>query len=63
MFRCLPGCLFVSDKERHIREYNWLVDEENRAGKCVNCGACVPKCPQQINIPVELAKVKEFLGS
>lgn len=52
-----------SDRERHTREYAWFVAEENRAGKCVQCGACVPKCPQHINIPEELAKVKEFFGS
>lgn len=33
------------------------------ASQCVNCGICVEKCPQHINIPVELKKVKrEFEG-
>jgi predicted aldo/keto reductase-like oxidoreductase len=33
------------------------------AGQCVECGACVKHCPQKINIPAELKKVKkEFEG-
>jgi predicted aldo/keto reductase-like oxidoreductase len=41
------------------------VDKENpngNASMCVNCGECVEKCPQEINIPVELEKVHAILG-
>ncbi|MCD7781978.1 MAG: aldo/keto reductase [Methanosphaera sp.] len=31
------------------------------ASKCRNCGACVSKCPQHIDIPSELAKVSGLL--
>lgn len=30
---------------------------ETMASACVNCGACVKKCPQHINIPEELRKI------
>jgi predicted aldo/keto reductase-like oxidoreductase len=30
---------------------------------CTNCGLCVEKCPQEINIPVELEKVNAILGN
>lgn len=29
------------------------------ASQCVDCGVCIEKCPQNINIPVELKKVKK----
>ena len=41
---------------RFNMEYNSL-PEYQRASECVNCGACLKKCPQKINIPEELKKV------
>ena len=41
---------------RFNMEYNSL-PEDQRASECVNCGACLKKCPQKINIPEELKKV------
>jgi predicted aldo/keto reductase-like oxidoreductase len=41
------------------------VDRENPNGNgsmCVNCGKCVEKCPQEIDIPVELDKAHAILG-
>ena len=32
------------------------------ASMCVNCGKCLEKCPQHINIPAELVKVDAVLG-
>lgn len=32
-----------------------------RASMCINCGVCIEKCPQQIKIPNELAKVSKVL--
>lgn len=53
------------------RSYRKLVgskdklDKENPNGNallCINCGECLEKCPQEINIPVELEKVHAILG-
>jgi hypothetical protein len=30
------------------------MSQEKGADKCTECGACVPKCPQGIQIPEEL---------
>jgi len=41
------------------------LDKENPNGNallCVNCGECLDKCPQDINIPVELEKIHAILG-
>lgn len=32
------------------------------ASICVNCGKCIPLCPQGIDIPTELAKVHQVMG-
>jgi predicted aldo/keto reductase-like oxidoreductase len=40
-----------------------LFGPESRAGICRKCGACVPKCPQHLQIPKLLSDVeKEFEG-
>ena len=53
------------------RGYKKLADSKEKLDKespngnasmCVNCGKCLEKCPQQINIPVELEKVHAILG-
>jgi predicted aldo/keto reductase-like oxidoreductase len=41
------------------------LDKENPNGNasfCIECGKCVEKCPQRIDIPVELEKVHGILG-
>jgi predicted aldo/keto reductase-like oxidoreductase len=41
------------------------LDKENpngNASMCIDCGECLEKCPQEINIPVELEKVHAILG-
>lgn len=32
------------------------------ASACINCGECLAKCPQHLDIPALLAKVKETMG-
>ena len=39
-----------------------LDNPNGNASMCVKCGKCVPKCPQEINIPEELDKVHAILG-
>ena len=28
-----------------------LIEEEKRAGACIECGECLEKCPQRLEIP------------
>lgn len=47
----------VKQEEFYINmEYN-MYDEKARAGNCVSCNQCVPKCPQHIAIPDMLKEV------
>lgn len=43
--------------ELTIKNYKFLTEKE-RPENCQKCEACVPKCPQHINIPEELEKIK-----
>jgi len=38
-----------------------LPDEATWAKKCQDCEECLPKCPQQIRIPNQLARIVETL--
>jgi len=38
-----------------------LPEEENRAQACIECGECLEKCPQHIDIPEWLKKAHEVL--
>jgi predicted aldo/keto reductase-like oxidoreductase len=53
--------LMMYGDERHARMmYGWL-DEKERADLCIECGECLEKCPQHIEIPDWLAKAHELL--
>jgi predicted aldo/keto reductase-like oxidoreductase len=39
-----------------------LNNPNGNAALCIKCGKCVSKCPQEIDIPNELEKVKQVLG-
>ena len=32
---------------------------EGNASLCINCGECIEKCPQFIDIPTEMKKINE----
>lgn len=52
----------LDNPEASSMQYFSLLDEENYASSCTECGDCVPMCPQMINIPEELKKVKKLFG-
>jgi predicted aldo/keto reductase-like oxidoreductase len=41
--------------------YNVAMKEDERASTCTECGECLEKCPQMIEIPDWLAKAHEEL--
>ena len=48
------------DLERASHFYNWI-DEKARGDACIECGECLEKCPQHIEIPDWLKKAPEML--
>jgi len=54
--------MMFDNKARLREEYKAFINDENKADKCTNCGACLPKCPQHIDIPSELKKIAEFFN-
>lgn len=52
----------LDNPEASSMQYFSLLDEENYASSCTECGDCVSMCPQMINIPKELEKVKKLFG-
>lgn len=59
-FRCY-NVSFIDGYFKGLMEYalcTTMRSKQSLASMCVECGLCVPKCPQSIMIPAELKKVK-----
>jgi predicted aldo/keto reductase-like oxidoreductase len=61
MFEIYNGATIYDSLDRARFVYNNFVNEDERANLCIECGECLDKCPQQIEIPDWLAKVHEVL--
>jgi predicted aldo/keto reductase-like oxidoreductase len=48
------------DAPLNKKEYTMFISEEARAAQCSHCGACLPKCPQHIEIPHWMSEIKDF---
>ena len=44
-----------------IKDYYNAIPPEQRANQCVDCEACLAKCPQQIRIPNQMARITQLL--
>jgi predicted aldo/keto reductase-like oxidoreductase len=61
IFEAYNDAKIYGDVQRARLNYGWL-EEEERADQCVECGECLEKCPQQIEIPDWLAKANDLLA-
>lgn len=51
---------YTKNRRAFLNKYK-AIDEAARADKCVGCRACVSKCPQHIDIPAQLTKIKNLV--
>jgi len=58
-FKNYNTAFIYDDVERAKGSYQFM-DEKVRANHCMECGVCVDKCPQHIDIPSELKRVSEL---
>jgi predicted aldo/keto reductase-like oxidoreductase len=61
IFEVYNDAVMYGDEQAGREAYQW-VEEERRAELCVECGECVEKCPQHIDIPDWLARAHELLA-
>ena len=55
---------FAARKEQYTEGYRKALPEQKTwAHSCQDCEECLPKCPQQIRIPNQLARIVETLRS
>lgn len=53
--------IFKKNTQYTFRVSGIMGGKPGYASNCINCGACIIKCPQKINIPQELKKVSDEL--
>jgi len=61
VFDIYNDAIIYGSEERAQMVYNNFMSEDERANLCTECGECLEKCPQEIEIPDWLAKAHEML--
>ncbi len=62
----IPDLFFAYNDYMKLYDKNtlrWKLNDlfkDSGADKCIKCGVCVTKCPQHLNIPEELLKVRQI---
>lgn len=61
VFDIYNDLMMYGDEQRAQMFYSAFMNEDERADQCIECGECLDKCPQDIEIPDWLAKAHEVL--
>ena len=54
---------YAKARRKYLLEYDKAIPTVRQADHCINCGKCVPRCPQHIRIPRELQRIDEYIES
>lgn len=52
---------YVRERRNFLIGYDRSVPELQQANRCIQCGQCLRKCPQSINIPKEMGKIDRLV--
>ena len=52
---------YAEKKAKIIADYEKAIPSEARANHCIDCEACLSKCPQQIRIPNQMARLTQLM--
>jgi hypothetical protein len=61
MFELYNGYAVSKNKEGFLEAYN-EINVGERADCCTACGLCAPLCPQSIDIPGKMEKIKNLVA-
>ncbi|MFH2113090.1 MAG: 4Fe-4S dicluster domain-containing protein, partial [Spirochaetota bacterium] len=63
IFELWNSAVMFSGRERQSALYRSdMVSQGKDTGQCTECGLCVPKCPQGIDIPARLKEAGAYLS-
>ncbi|MCK9471228.1 MAG: aldo/keto reductase [Bacilli bacterium] len=60
-FKILNDYKMYENENNSLWQYNNLLSKSSDYKDCIDCGICMEKCPQKIEIPKELARMGEEL--
>ena len=62
----IPSCFMFQGYFERYDLKDWAISRYNsmsaHASDCVNCGACLTRCPYELNIPLKLREVVKSFG-
>ena len=52
---------YRANRRRYLISLDRAVARDRQPDHCIQCGQCMPHCPQNIRIPMELQRIGQFI--